>query len=257
MLNATVRLSRCYATCGEAQALCVWGWTVESGIQIQVVIHFRWTVARHPSAALVRGWKGACRIISDGCARLGPRGHCESGLGLPGGRSSWWLLEICRHYQRMSFERSPNLHEDDRRCDCQATPRTEATIRIASRAVDLFGLSLVGSVQTGAIVTTVHLLVTVRAAVKYCPPTGVLGQGVCLLERSEGRFINSLRQRSYSALIFSSLSRLAVMDSSTELVPLIHAPPSCRRNWRISSDTVPQSKTSVTTVASSPSGVRM
>ena len=32
------------------------------------------------------------------------------------------------------------------------------------------------------------------------------------------------RQRSYSVLIFSSLCRLAVMDSSTELVPLIHCP---------------------------------
>ena len=53
---------------------------------------------------------------------------------------------------------------------------------------------------------------------------------VCLLERSEDRFIDTLRQRSYSVLIFSSLSRLAVMDSSTELVPLIHAPPSRRRS---------------------------
>ena len=59
---------------------------------------------------------------------------------------------------------------------------------------------------------------------------GVMGQGVCLLERSEDRFIDTLRQRSYSVLIFSSLSRLAVMDSSTELVPLIHAPPSRRRS---------------------------
>ncbi len=40
---------------------------------------------------------------------------------------------------------------------------------------------------------------------------------------------HTLRQRSYWVLIFSSLSRLAVMDSSTELVPLIHSPPSRRR----------------------------
>ena len=59
---------------------------------------------------------------------------------------------------------------------------------------------------------------------------GATGQGVCLLERSEDRFIITLRQRSYSVLIFSSLSRLAVMDSRIELVPLIHAPPSPRRS---------------------------
>jgi hypothetical protein len=57
---------------------------------------------------------------------------------------------------------------------------------------------------------------------------GDMGQGVRLLERPEDRFIDTLRQRPYSVLIFSSLSRLAVMDSSTELVPLIHAPPSSR-----------------------------
>jgi hypothetical protein len=49
-------------------------------------------------------------------------------------------------------------------------------------------------------------------------------------ERPEGRFIDTPRQRSYPVLIFSSLSRLAVMDSSTGLVPLIHAPPSRRRS---------------------------
>jgi hypothetical protein len=54
----------------------------------------------------------------------------------------------------------------------------------------------------------------------------------------------------------SSLSRLAAMDSTTGLVPLIQAPPSLRTDWRISSKG-PQSKTSVTTVASSPSGVRI
>jgi hypothetical protein len=47
------------------------------------------------------------------------------------------------------------------------------------------------------------------------------------------------RQRSYAVVIFSSLSRLAVIDSSTELFPLIHAPPSLNRDWRISSVTVP------------------
>jgi len=41
---------------------------------------------------------------------------------------------------------------------------------------------------------------------------------------------HALRHRSYSVLAFSSLSRLAAMDSSTELVPLIHAPPSRRRS---------------------------
>jgi hypothetical protein len=40
---------------------------------------------------------------------------------------------------------------------------------------------------------------------------------------------HTLRQRSYSVLIFLSFSRLAVMDSRTELVPLIHSPPSRRR----------------------------
>jgi hypothetical protein len=52
-------------------------------------------------------------------------------------------------------------------------------------------------------------------------------------------FIDTLRQRPYSVLIFSSLSRLAIMDSSTELFPLIHAPPSRRRESRISSDKGP------------------
>ena len=52
---------------------------------------------------------------------------------------------------------------------------------------------------------------------------------------------------------FWSLSRLAAMDSDTELVPLIHAPPSLKR----SSGKGPKSKTSVTTVALSPSGSRM
>ncbi len=33
----------------------------------------------------------------------------------------------------------------------------------------------------------------------------------------------------YSVLIFSSLSRLPVIDSSTELDPLIHSPPPRRR----------------------------
>lgn len=73
----------------------------------------------------------------------------------------------------------------------------------------------------------------------------------CSMERE-----HTLRQRSYWTLIFSSFSRLALMDSSTELVPLIHSPPS-RRVWRISSDREPKSKISATTVASSPSGVRM
>ena len=41
---------------------------------------------------------------------------------------------------------------------------------------------------------------------------------------------HALWHRSYSVLAFSSLSRLAAMDSSTELVPLIHAPPSHRRS---------------------------
>jgi hypothetical protein len=47
---------------------------------------------------------------------------------------------------------------------------------------------------------------------------------------ADGDIVDTLRQRSYSAVIFSSLSRLAVMDSSTELVPLIHVPPSRRRS---------------------------
>ena len=38
------------------------------------------------------------------------------------------------------------------------------------------------------------------------------------------------RHRFYSVLIFASISRLAAMDSSTELDPLIHAPPSLRRS---------------------------
>jgi hypothetical protein len=44
----------------------------------------------------------------------------------------------------------------------------------------------------------------------------VMGQRVCLLGRSAYRFIDTLRQRSYSVLIFSNFSRLTVMDSSTE-----------------------------------------
>jgi uncharacterized spore protein YtfJ len=41
--------------------------------------------------------------------------------------------------------------------------------------------------------------------------------------------------RPYSVLILASFSRLAVMDSRTEFAPLIHVPPSRRRDWRISS----------------------
>jgi len=58
---------------------------------------------------------------------------------------------------------------------------------------------------------------------------------------------------SYSVLIFSRLSRLADIDSRKELVPLIHTPPSRKRD----SDKGPASNTSVTTVALSPSGSRM
>ena len=73
---------------------------------------------------------------------------------------------------------------------------------------------------------------------------------------------NALKTDSYirsgrvpSVLIFSSLSRLAVMDSSTELFPLIHAPPSRRRIGGFPPARGAWSKTSVTTVASSPSGM--
>src|SRR6185312_8436123 len=61
----------------------------------------------------------------------------------------------------------------------------------------------------------------------------------------------------YPVTTFSSRSRLAAMESRIELCPLIHDPPSLNRAWRTSSVTVPQSKTSVTTAASSPSGARM
>ena len=71
------------------------------------------------------------------------------------------------------------------------------------------------------------------------PGAGIRRQRVRLLERSEDHFIDTLRQRSYLVMIFSSLSRLAVMDSSTEFFPLIHAPPSRNKDWRISSVTVP------------------
>jgi len=50
----------------------------------------------------------------------------------------------------------------------------------------------------------------------------------------QAAFGNGLRARrsarSYSMLIFSSLSKLAVMDSSTGLLPLIQVPPSRRRS---------------------------
>jgi hypothetical protein len=64
----------------------------------------------------------------------------------------------------------------------------------------------------------------------FCTPLATRGFGptrsatACSMERE-----HALRQRSYSVLISSSLSRLAVMDSSSELVPLIHSPPSRRR----------------------------
>jgi hypothetical protein len=82
------------------------------------------------------------------------------------------------------------------------------------------------------------LTALVRGVLSASCITGDMGQGVCPLESSEDRFIDTLRQRPYSVLIFSSLSRLAIMDSRTELVPLIHDPPS-RRDWRISSDKGP------------------
>lgn len=66
------------------------------------------------------------------------------------------------------------------------------------------------------------------AEVRHCP--GVTGQGVCQLERSEDRVLDAIQQRSYLVLIFSSISRLAVIDSRTGMVPLIHAPPSRRRS---------------------------
>ena len=47
-----------------------------------------------------------------------------------------------------------------------------------------------------------------------------------MLERSADLVMDTLRQQRYSVLIFSSLSRLAAMDSDTEFLPLIHAPPS-------------------------------
>jgi len=62
------------------------------------------------------------------------------------------------------------------------------------------------------------------------PRTGGMGQGVCPPERYKDRSMDALRRHSYSVLIFSSLSRLADMESSTELVPLIHDPPSLRRS---------------------------
>ena len=65
------------------------------------------------------------------------------------------------------------------------------------------------------------------------------------------------RRRTYCVTIFPSRSRLAVMDSRIELFPLIQVPPSCNKDWPISSLMVPTSNTSVTTVASSPSGIRM
>jgi hypothetical protein len=46
-------------------------------------------------------------------------------------------------------------------------------------------------------------------------------------------------QRAYSVLIFSSLSRVAAIDSSIGFLPLIHAAPSLWRDWRTSSVTVP------------------
>jgi hypothetical protein len=95
------------------------------------------------------------------------------------------------------------------------------------------------------------------AGIRSCLCPAIMGQGVSLLKRFESRFLVTIRQRSYSVLILSSLSRVAVMDSSIELFPLIHVPPSLSSDWRISAVTVPQSKTSVTTVASSPSGLRM
>ena len=56
-------------------------------------------------------------------------------------------------------------------------------------------------------------------------------------------------------MIFSSLSRLAIMESSIEWFPLIHFPPSLNRGTGgLSSGTVPWSNTSVTTVTSSPIG---
>src|SRR5665213_1184743 len=69
-----------------------------------------------------------------------------------------------------------------------------------------------------------------RRAAWATPQTGGMGQGVCPPERYKDRSMDALRRHSYSVLIFSSLSRLADMESSTELVPLIHDPPSLRRS---------------------------
>ena len=65
-------------------------------------------------------------------------------------------------------------------------------------------------------------------------PPGVRGQGACraLATRTRPGDWPQTRFRpwSYSVLIASSLSRLAVIDSNTELDPLIHAPPSLKRS---------------------------
>jgi hypothetical protein len=86
------------------------------------------------------------------------------------------------------------------------------------------------TLRVGSQATRVYRRTAWRRVPALVPDRPGVGQGVCLLERSQDRFVDMLRQRPYSVLIFSSLSRLAVMDSSTELVPLIHAPPSCRRD---------------------------
>jgi hypothetical protein len=76
-------------------------------------------------------------------------------------------------------------------------------------------------------------------------------------ECPRGRSVDPLRRRPYCVMTLSSLSRLAAIDSTIVLCPLIHLAPSLNRDRRTSSLTVPGSNTSVTTVAWSPSGVRM
>ena len=135
-------------------------------------------------------------------------------------------------------------------CWCLAEGDRESTRRVR-RSLLVLGMHLCWRPQPTHSYAHVSMSSGNRSEQTCTPVAGDGGQAAAPERRKTAQ--QWLWPRFYSVLIFWSLFRLAVMDSDTELVPLIHAPPSLKR----SSGKGPQSKTSVTTVALSPSGSRM
>ena len=150
-----------------------------------------------------------------------PVGVCRQTVpslrGPPSSRRAW--LPCAGGMDRLQPERSGHLMESR----ALLSHVLEVRLRTLGDADD-------ETLRVGSQATRVYRRTAWRRVPALVPDRPGVGQGVCLLERSQDRFVDMLRQRPYSVLIFSSLSRLAVMDSRTELVPLIHAPPSLRRS---------------------------